>query len=79
MDKIIAEYILQIKEDMPGTCTHKYAEPIVRGYNCEYFMVPKSEYEDTWCKKLLCPVQPNCFCCWAKHVAVTKKEIYYGH
>ena len=75
--RIFAEYINQIVEDMPGTCTHKKAEYIVRCHNCEYFVIPKTEYENMWCKKLLCDVQPNCFCCWGKHVAVTKKGEYY--
>lgn len=64
--KIITEYINQVREDLPGTCIHKRAENIIRGYDCIYLQVPKSEYEDIWCGKLLCNTQPNCFCCWAE-------------
>lgn len=43
--KIITEYISQVIEDIPGTCIHKKAENIVRGYNCKYIVIPRNEYE----------------------------------
>ena len=65
--KIITEYISQVIEDIPGTCIHKKAENIVRGYNCKYIVIPRNEYEPIWCKKLCEEVTPNCFCCWAEY------------
>lgn len=64
--KIITEYINQVKEDIPGTCIHKKAENIIRGYNCQYIIVPRNENKPIWCKQLNREVTPNCFCCWAK-------------
>lgn len=74
--KIITEYINQVIEDIPGTCIHKKGPEIIRGYNCKYLVIPKSEYEDMRCEKLFCNVQPNCYCCWAEHIPVIKKERY---
>lgn len=65
-NKIIAEYINQIKESMPGTCIHKQAEPIIRGYNCIYMSIPKLETDKIICSYLNRETTPNCFCCWAK-------------
>lgn len=65
--KVIAEYINQVREDMPGTCIHKKAENIIRGYNCKYFMVPRLETEPMICKFFNIETAPNCFCCWARY------------
>ena len=76
--KIITEYIYQIKEDMPGTCIHQRAEDIIRGYNCKYFTVPKSETEPIFCKLLNIETTPNCFCCWAKR-RNWPKDFWHGN
>ena len=70
--KVIAEYITQIREDMPGTCVHKRAEKITRGYDCEYLDVPRLETEPIMCKFHRCETTPNCFCCWAKPLTYPK-------
>lgn len=64
--KVIAEYINQVREDIPGTCIHKWVENIVRGYDCEYMSVPRLETEPIICTLHRKEVTPNCFCCWAK-------------
>lgn len=64
--KIIAERIVQIREDIPGTCIHKQAENIIRGYDCEYLNVSRSEDEPIICMLHKRETTPNCFCCWAK-------------
>ena len=76
--KIIAEHIVQIREDIPGTCIHKRAERIIRCYDCQYFMVPQSEYDDTWCKRSYISTIPEGFCYWAKQRAVLKEFQYQG-
>lgn len=70
--KIIAEYINQIREDLPGTCIHKKAERIIRGYDCIYFSVPRSETEPIMCTLHNRETVPECFCCWAECRAVPK-------
>lgn len=69
---IITEYIVQIREDLPGTCVHKKAENIVRGYDCEYLSIPRSEKEAIMCKLHNIETSPNCFCCWAKRMPYPK-------
>ena len=64
--KIITEYINQVREDMPGTCVHKRAENIIRGYDCIHLSTPRLENEPTICTFHHIEVTPNCFCCWAK-------------
>lgn len=64
--KVLAEYITQIREDMPGTCIHKRAEIITRGYDCKHFVVPKSEFKPIYCDLLLREVTSDCFCCWGE-------------
>ena len=64
--KVIAEYINQIREDMPGTCIHKRVEQIVRGYDCQYLKVPRNEVEPIFCEFHNRETTPDCFCCWAQ-------------
>lgn len=64
--KVIAEYINQIREDMPGTCIHRKVATLIRGYDCEYLSVPRLETEPIMCKLHNCETTPDCFCCWAK-------------
>ena len=61
--KILTEYILQIKEDIPGTCTETKAEEIIRGYDCNYLSVPQSETEPILCLLHQTEVVPECYCC----------------
>lgn len=75
--KILTEYILQIKEDIPGTCTETKAEEIIRGYDCNYLSVPQSETEPILCLLHQTEVVPECYCCWAKRRPVLK-EFKYG-
>ena len=65
--KVISEYINQVRVDMPGTCVHKRAENIIRGYDCIYLQIPRLETEPIFCKYFNIETTPNCFCCWAKH------------
>lgn len=73
--KILKEYISQIVEDTPGTCTHvdKKDEEIIRGYDCVYISVPRLETEPIYCLYHKREVTPNCFCCWAKRKPVLKE------
>ncbi len=64
--KVIAEYINQVREDMPGTCVHKRAENIIRGYDCAHLSIPRTENEPIICTFHNIEVTPNCYCCWAK-------------
>lgn len=70
--KILAEYINQVREDLPGTCVHKRAENIIRGYDCQYLIVPKLESEPIFCRFHNIETSPNCFCCWAKNRPIQK-------
>lgn len=67
--KIITEYINRVKEDIPGTCIHKKAEHIIRGYDCKYLSVPRDETEPIICLLHRRETTPNCFCCWAERRA----------
>lgn len=75
--KIISEYINQIIEDIPGACVHKKAEKIVRGYDCKYLFVPRSESKPILCLLHQRETVPECYCCWAKCRPVLK-EFKYG-
>ena len=71
--KVITEYITQIREGtLSGTCIHKKAENIIRGFDCKYLSVPRLETEPIMCKFHNRETAPNCFCCWAEHKPVFK-------
>lgn len=76
MNKIIyAEYITRIeKGDIPGSWQETKKEDIIRGTNCQYLMVPRSETEPIWCRYHHQEVTPNCFCCWAKRLNYPKEH-----
>lgn len=76
--KILTEYILQIKEDIPGTCIETKAEEIIRGYDCKYLSVPCLETEPILCLLHKRETTPNCYCCWAEQRSVLK-EFRYGN
>ena len=71
--KVYAEYINQIREDIPGTCIHKRAEDIIRGYDCKYLYVPRLDTEDIVCELHKRATTPNCYCCWAERKPYPKE------
>lgn len=76
--RVLAEYINQIREDLPGTCIHKKAETIIRGYDCKYLEVPRLDSEPIMCSFHKRETTPNCFCCWAQRRPFPK-EFWRGN
>lgn len=63
---IVGEYVTAIEDDLQGLLRHIKKEKIIRCGKCKYLEVPKSEYEDMWCRRFCHNVVPEAFCCWAE-------------
>lgn len=63
---IVGEYVTAIEDDLQGLLRHIKKEKIIRCGKCKYLEVPRSEYEDMWCRRFYHNVVPEAFCCWAE-------------
>ena len=63
---IVGEYVTSIEDDLQGLLRHIKKEKIIRCGKCKYLEVPRSEYEDIWCRRFCHNVVPEAFCCWAE-------------
>ena len=66
-NRIFSEYIVQVKEDMPGTCIHEKKENIIKCNKCKYLKKPKSKNEPFMCQLHKKEIALDYYCYWAEY------------